>query len=240
MAVAYLKLEGFEELARAIDDKQFRAMATRKIRKKNMVLSQIGVSTLRDSIRKGWFYKNSPVTVTLKGSNKPLIDNADLYGNCGAKLVPWGFVCGTQKISPRGQVDVAVILHEGATIPVTDKMRNAWKYFAKITGGRVRPLKASTTHIKIPSRPFLRMAFIDDQTFGRTVIRGWKMALIETHIALSRKSKGASVKGSGKTRTVSGKARKVSGKARRKITPETRAKMRAAQQRRRARERAGK
>lgn len=233
MAVAYLKLEGFDELARAIDDRQFRAMAVRKIREKNMVLSQLGVSTLRQTILKGKFYSNSPVTVALKGSNVPLVNNADLYGNCGAKLVPWGFICGTQRVSSRGQADIAVILHEGATVPVTDKMRKAWKYFAKITGGRVKPLRAGTTHIRIPERPFLRMAFIDDETFPLTVIRGWKMALIESHIALSRKARGARVKGSKGSRTVSGRKKKT-------ISPETRAKMSAAQQKRRARERAAK
>lgn len=207
MAVAYLKLEGFDELARAIDDKQFRAMVVRKLRKKNMVLSQIGVSTLKDTIRNGAFYRNSPVTVALKGSSKPLIDNADLLGNCNAKIVPWGFVCGTQRISSGG-ADIAVILHEGATVPVTDRMRSAWKYFAKLSGGRVKPLKASTTHIRIPERPYLRMAFVDDQTFGRTVIRGWILALIEAHLALSKKSAGASVRGSGSSRTVSGRRTK--------------------------------
>ncbi len=50
---------------------------------------------------------------------------------------------------PDDIMDIAAAVHEGATIQVTEKMR---LFFAAIN----HPLKATTTVIVIPSRPFLK------------------------------------------------------------------------------------
>lgn len=128
---------------------------------------------LRDETRKGirsgapggeTFAPLSELTIRTKGSSKPLIDYGDLLNSITYQVNKdrlWVFV-GVLRTARSKRPDsphetylanIARVHEEGAVIPVTPKMR---RFFFARWGIR---LKASTTHIVIPARPFLRPTF---------------------------------------------------------------------------------
>lgn len=87
------------------------------------------VRDARRLIRSGAYAPNSPLTVLLKGSSKPLVDKGDLFQSITFENTRWPgrrFVISTalgvikRKAGPRA-VNIAQVLHDGATI---DTRRN--------------------------------------------------------------------------------------------------------------------
>lgn len=193
---ADLKLEGFEELSKGLNPTRFMAALRSTMRKHNkksaLLLKARLVKELTNSKRRGYAANAYATTVFKSGKRKrssPLLDTGVLRSNCGFKMDgPFGFVVGTTRKSRKG-VDLAAVLHEGARIAVTEKMRRVWFAMAIETGGRVKPLKTSTTHIIIPPRPFLKNALIEDKSVGLLVVNGWKQAALEAHKRLGGKLK---------------------------------------------------
>lgn len=96
----------------------------------------------------GWtFTPNSPATVEMKGSSKPLIDKGDLLGSVNYEVLDNGngvFI----GIKYGKEANIAAVHEFGCTIGVTPKMR-AYLHFRGIN------LRKSTQYIHIPARPFL-------------------------------------------------------------------------------------
>ena len=100
-------------------------------------------------------------TVEQKGSSKPLIDDGDLLGSVGHRLVQKHAVfVGAHRTAADG-TDVAA-LHErekGTRVKVTPKMR-AYLH------ARGLHLKLATTELFIPGRPYILPAFRDFKAKG--------------------------------------------------------------------------
>jgi len=107
-----------------------------------------------DRIDHGAYAANAPLTILLKGSGLPLVDKGDLRRTIQGKVVSWneGLV---GLLRTGGAANIGAILHEGATVKVTAKMRG---WFKAQSGKGVKPLKPSTTQIRIPGRPFIKDA----------------------------------------------------------------------------------
>jgi phage gpG-like protein len=112
----------------------------------------------------------SYVTRTVKGNDTPLIQHGDLLASIDSESEgQTAFVGVMKKQGSHGQdlETVARIMEEGAVISVTPKMREWFK-------SNGFPLRASTTHITVPARPFLEPAVeesyaeIDDE-IGKAV-----------------------------------------------------------------------
>jgi len=95
-------------------------------------------------------------TVEEKGSSKPLIDEGDLLGSVGLRVLAKDAVfVGVHRKAEDG-TDIAAI-HEredGTRVPVTPKMRA----FLHSRGFHLRP---ETTELFIPGRPFVKPAYRD-------------------------------------------------------------------------------
>jgi len=185
-----LELEGFEAFSKAIDPVLFKKRLSEEIRAANMRLSVLGVDVLRRAIHsaQSWAKPNSPVTIALKGSSKPLFDHGDLWGNTSSKLLDaFQFVVGTNRVDDSGKVNVAAVLHNGATIKVTPKMRAYFRYLHVKTDGKVMPLSKDTRTIVIPARPYMKRAFLDDPSFVTLCMNQWAKASIR---AMTVKGKG--------------------------------------------------
>jgi hypothetical protein len=139
---------------------------------------------------------NAPLTSFIKGSTKPLVDRGELFKAISSrKLNPTTVEVGVKKGSPH--VDIAVVTHEGAIIPVTKKMRGLFARLADVSAGKRSPntltgralelwerrpeqggwkaLKAGTTAIKIPKRPYIKEV-VEHYDVRAHVFENWKQA----------------------------------------------------------------
>lgn len=143
--------------------------------------------------------KNADLTIALKGSTKPLVDKGRLFQAITSKRVaPGVFFVGVLKrrvVEGKSEgtsldiVNIAEAIHDGISIPVTNRMRGLFRalwwatrrhylrgermaisklkskraqYLARRAyrlGNEIFPLKPGTTSIRIPSRPFVRNVF---------------------------------------------------------------------------------
>lgn len=138
-----------------------------------------GASEVKKGIQSGApggqkFAELSALTIERKGSSKPLIDHGDLIGSITYQVTnnEETVFIGVKKGTKHGEGDAIQIarVHEfGCTIEVTPKMR-AFLHYEGIH------LKASTTHIHIPARPFLRPVLQSDE-FRRNIVDIYLRAL---------------------------------------------------------------
>ena len=136
---------------------------------------------------------NAPLTIAVKGSSKPGVDKGELFKAITYKVLsPYTAEVGVLKGDKT--VNIAIAFHEGATIPVTPAMRGLFAALASASQGKAtnlgpraqelfgrykgwKGLRASTTHIKIPGRPFIRKALEDPANKAR-VYQNWHQALL--------------------------------------------------------------
>lgn len=137
------------------------------------------MTEITDRIRAGKYKKLSPLTATLKNlegySDLPLIRTGALIRSISREVLsPYKGVVGVNKNARMrkrgGSTDIgsiAVGLHEGMRIRVTDKMRRAFMRklgaAAKKAGGAsfLRRRGSSKGIIRIPPRPFIKAVFED-------------------------------------------------------------------------------
>ncbi len=113
---------------------------------------------VRSSIRGKKYAANKAMTVATKGSSTPLVDDSDLINAIaiqvnGAESVEIG-VKRSATAQGKNLWNIAEILHQGATIRVTERMRNFFKLMHRSGRRGWRPLNPSTTVMRIPARPF--------------------------------------------------------------------------------------
>lgn len=117
--------------------------------------------------RDGW-KALSELTKRLKGSSKIMVDSGDFL----AAMDVWKYGkrwYGGLRPDAKGSKGqdlnmVGGVQEYGATIPVTDSMR---KFFA----GQGFPLRADTTHITVPPRPWFAPAFAEVKEYANEVLR---------------------------------------------------------------------
>lgn len=161
---------------------------------------------IRARIRSGKYDKNAHLTQVIKGSSKPLVNNADMWKSVSHQMVnpltAWVGVMRTAK-SEDGEdlFNLALALHEGETITVTDAMRLLFLILFEATRqgkatdvkleGRaeqiyeqwkgeepIYPLKPDTELIVLPPRPFIRDVF-DDKKIQAMCKQNWEKAIKE-------------------------------------------------------------
>jgi hypothetical protein len=118
----------------------------------------IGVTGLMTKIilRESPFAENAPLTAILKGSSLPLVDDNDFVQSITHQTKGDEVFVGVLRSS--GNFNVAAIIHEGATVKVTKKMRGFFYNLANTIAG-VKPLNPKTKKIRIPSRPYAKETF---------------------------------------------------------------------------------
>jgi len=168
--------------AALLDPAGFTMRFEREVRRATIINARIIVREIRNEIKSGVPPANARLTLLLKKGNKTLVsDDANLWNAIGHELIDsfTAFV-GVIK-SGRGKteselINIAEVLHDGATIKVTNKMRGWFIGMSKQTGGVIKPLKPTTKVIVIPSRPFIRNAIQKDELI-RMVNYNWSIAV---------------------------------------------------------------
>lgn len=166
------------------------------------------VAKIRKTIKSGDYKPNRPLTVILKGGNKPLIGtkHAQLFNSITQQVIdPITVFVGVKRSALN--FNIAKIVHNGATIPVSSKMRGLFYYLYlasinqipvdELTGaakelwslhpGDWRPLKKSTTTITIPKRQFINKAF-EDGALMKQAQNNWHKALKKAYKELKSMS----------------------------------------------------
>jgi hypothetical protein len=176
VATADLKIVGFDKLQKMLDPATIEDRLKDKIK---IATETVGI-VASDAVKEGiygtggfrQYLDNRPMTVALKGSDRPLVDNGDLAQSITYDVEDWDrVIVGVlrDKIVKEddGETEsiksIAGILHAGVTIKVTDKMRGyfAYKHKQYLEGKEKRPwmpLKPSTKTMVVKPRPFMRVA----------------------------------------------------------------------------------
>lgn len=190
-----LKLIGFKKLKGILDPKKFEKRLKKHVGKATLRNGLDAESIIKDQIDKGKIKSprrgkspNAPLTVLLKGSDRPLVDSGELKKSINSEVKSWDLVLigilrnrtvTDDRGKKRGIVNIARALHDGAEIPVTAKMRRYffWLAFGKDSPfkGAVKPLKKSTKKIVIPPRPFMHAALTKRMIVKYT--KNWDLAV---------------------------------------------------------------
>lgn len=182
-----LKLQGFDKLKRKFDGK-FVKRFRRNVKTAQKRNGLIGAGAIKEAIHAGnVFAPNSPITIGIKGSSKPLFGEAAGSGLVAAitQIVPkWdlafiGVIRSRTATSKDGRrydlLNVAFIVHEGAAVKVTQKMRNFFALMSREHPGKWFPLNPATKVINIPGRPFLKIAA--SEAVEKLYVRQWNEAI---------------------------------------------------------------
>jgi hypothetical protein len=160
-----LELKGFEQVKKLFNSVNFKKRLRKYVGKATTENAKLAKEYIEASIKSGSDYEaNSPITVALKGSSTPLFETGQLARSISTKRASWnlsfvGVMTWAPKYGSMGEVrpliEIASILHEGAVLPISKKMRN---FFAGMSrkDARWRPIPGGVSSIYIPPRPFLK------------------------------------------------------------------------------------
>lgn len=162
--------KGFDAFRRFFDRRRRKDAFDGEVRKKlqrQLVLLRADIVRYVDTEAHG--VPNSPLTILVKGSSRPLVDRGDLRmsinwrtHNLGGRVFGGVGVLRTRRTKDgRSLANVAAALHEGFTIKVTDKVRAAvFAEMRKRRGKKVRFEGGSGARTwKVKGRPFVRVPF---------------------------------------------------------------------------------
>jgi hypothetical protein len=190
---------GWKKWEHAIDPAVMKAKLRRNLFRATTKNGLIAVATIRNTIKAAGFEENKPLTVMIKSSSKPLVDHgASLFQAITHRVVDDTTVFAGI-IQTSGEYNIALALHEGAIINVTDEMRGMFFYLWQVSSGalppdrlqgRARelwerapggwyPLQPGTSSILIPSRPFIQQAFAD-RGMRMKARENWQNAIKQT------------------------------------------------------------
>jgi hypothetical protein len=182
MAGSGIKLTtGWKKLSIVIAPATLTTKGRTIIQKANGIAGLYAVRAIRQKVRSGDYTPNAPLTISIKGSSKQLVDSGNLFKAITHQMVdPFTVWVGVKFTSDI--YNIATALHEGVTIKVTDRMRGLFDILFRTYKGKVSPskltgrakelwemsknkeffpLKPSTSQIVIPPRPFIRDAIED-------------------------------------------------------------------------------
>ena len=133
---ATLSLTGqWRQFVDGLDGNKFQRRLHAELLRANELIGKRFQRAARGMIRAAAYAPNSPLTVILKGSSKPLLDKGDLYQAITYEVEgPYAVKVGVIKHRLKGAttLDVAWILHEGATINVAQHPKVRRKMWAML------------------------------------------------------------------------------------------------------------
>ncbi len=113
--------DGWEEFDRLVDTSKFAQVLPQSLKKGLTRVGQYFVRDARKAIQQKKYAANSPITIALKGSSTPLVNDGDLIGSLTADLSADGMTLwvgvNRNAKSKSGRIErVAQYLHDGAVI----------------------------------------------------------------------------------------------------------------------------
>lgn len=190
------KVKGMKRWRQALDARGFDEASRKHLRVATALNGKIAEALVRKTIQNGGgLAKNARLTKWIKGSQKALVDSGVMFQSVTSKLQD-DFTVFVGVLRSSSGYNVAVIVHEGAVEKVTPEMRGMffmlWRASigeipaSKLTGraailwarkpGDWKPLAPETQVIKIPARPFFKIAFSNTQMI-KQARDNWKKAM---------------------------------------------------------------
>jgi hypothetical protein len=187
----------WKKLERQLSSEVFREKISTEMRRATRTNAFMVRREVRLNLRDGNHARNAPLTTFIKGSTRPLIGpgpGAQLFQSIHFRSQsPFRAEIGVLKGDTNA--NIAIIVHEGATIPVTPAMRGMFAALQDASEGRREPgtlrgrardlygrrpkgwkaLKPTTVAIRIPARPFIRQV-VEREDLNRAVGRNWLAA----------------------------------------------------------------
>lgn len=173
------KIKGVSALKVALDPAAMEKCNRREMKRETWLNGKLAVAKVRQVIRSGVPPRNAALTQAIKGGDKPLVDSSELFNSVAAQVVD-DFTVFVGVSRTNGAYNIAAIVHEGATIRVTPKMRALFFALWQVSIGNMsatklsargkelyakstdwKPLRQSTTVIRIPARKFVEIALSD-------------------------------------------------------------------------------
>lgn len=127
------------DFLRTLEPNSFKRRLAHNLERAGHRVGREYVRIARGLIRSAVYAPNSPITIALKGSSKPLVDKGDLFQGISYELDgPYNIRMGLLKRRVGQQVvNVGMVLHEGATIDVSahpQVRRKVWAMVRKAVG----------------------------------------------------------------------------------------------------------
>lgn len=187
----------WKKLERQLSNEVFRGKIESEMKRATRTNAFMVRREIRENLRSGSHARNAPLTVFIKKSTKPLIGpgpGAQLFQSIHFRSQS-AFRAEIGVLKGDENANIAMIVHEGTTIPVTNAMRGMFAALQSVSEGKREPgslrgraqelyarrpqgwkaLKPSTTMIRIPARPFLREV-IERDDLNNAVARNWLAA----------------------------------------------------------------
>jgi len=195
MAKTGFKMKGWKKMSHVLKE-AFGSPLKKHVAKATRNNAHYVQAQIRKGLQRGRFRRNAPLTVAIKGHGKPLNETgAQLFPAISTDVKSWKKAL-VGVFATSGVYNIALTIHDGATIAVTQKMRGlffllwqasiggidpgeltgrAAELWRKMPGGW-KPLRKNTTHIKIPPRPFVKRVF-NDKRVQQRVKNVWAKAV---------------------------------------------------------------
>lgn len=195
-----IRLTGpWARLAGLLSDSRFGPAVRGNIRKATVANAHLVKMEVRENIRRGVHANgrvpNAPLTIAIKGFNKPTYDSGGMARSVRSKVVSdtraeIGFT------KSDGYGEIAKIVHDGAVVPVTPAMRGMFAILHAVSigekdpselygraaelwermPGRWLPISAGTSEIVIQPRRFV-LEVIEADAVRKAVAKNWTEAV---------------------------------------------------------------
>lgn len=197
----------WRKFARAIDPDRLGPALEANLKKATIVNAMYVIAEIRRRIKRRAYERNSALTVLIKRSSAPLVDDGDMFNAFTYQVINpttvfVGILRTSRDSSGQNLANVAELLHEGGAVQVTEAMRNMFSLLASVASGerskgeltgraadlaarlkdrikQIKPLKESTKALVIPPRPFFRAVFKDPKVLKK-VRKTWEKAVQDT------------------------------------------------------------
>lgn len=176
-----LRLTGeWKKFKNLLHPEEFRKRLEKEVRRAMVWNARVMLKDIRMRIQGKEFAPNAPLTVILKGSSTPLVDAGSLWQAFTYELIDSftafvGLLRTARNKQGKPIINLGYILHEGAVIKVTERMRRYFYALAREKPG-VKPLRPDTKAISIPPRPFIKRT-MEDEEIKKKVIENWCIAV---------------------------------------------------------------
>jgi hypothetical protein len=204
MAWSFKKDKNWKKFEKMLGKKS-EAIIKKHIKRATLFNGKIVEKHIRETIKDNKFAPNAALTEAIKKDNKPLVGvetGAQLFKaiTSQALTVDSAFkgIVFIGVLRTNNFYNVAKTIHNGKTIPVTEKMRGLFLALSLASQGKIdrsqlsergqdlfdymqqgwKPLKRNTTRIVIPPREFVDNAFRDKSIY-KVAKKNWKQALQE-------------------------------------------------------------
>jgi hypothetical protein len=187
MKTIFKKDKNWKKLEKILGTNVLNKIVRKNIRTASRLNGKIYEKHLRNTIKSGKFEDNAQLTQLIKGDNKPLVGfepGATLFKSVTSKVLgtnnPFLDFVFVGVLRTSENYNIALTVHYGKTISVTEKMRGLFLVLASASQGKLdsskltgraktlfgyfkkwKPLNNNTTKIIIPPREFVDEAFKD-------------------------------------------------------------------------------